>query len=597
MQSPYPPRPPFPPRPGSGPEESDRNLVARLGQGVDGTRAGALLLARHWQATYDYAAICLVSADGPASMVAAAAFHRVLGRPAPGALRPQLLGAVRDTVKEWAADERISLLLPELRKPTGGRGLRAARSVTPERRQLAERAFRALPGASQCLLWHTEVEAESITIPAGLLGVDAPTATAALEQAREQFRTGCVRAHRELAPGRECRFYNRLLDVPIRRGGALLPDVQQHLTECRYCRHAAEQLSHFESGLEVLLAETVLGWGAQRYLDSRPGRGGDRTARPGRPNSGGRHRPVTPRRRTKAVVVGVGLTALALLLTVLVTKGWSDDSGVPNVRATWSAVSSRSLDPARSAGDTSSAGSPSPASAGRSVEVGRGRLRNTDRDLCLDTEGGRTEAGVAEVLAACSSAESQQWSYQDDGLLRSDADPTLCLDADKRSLVLAGCVVHAGEVRYDLTVRGELLLRGGDGLLVAAGRGTRLEVAERNGAAGQRWELETGGEVRTPDDPGKRPSEEQPVPGATPAVPPPGRAPRPAPQDEQYRPKFAQVHSEPRPAEPPAPLAPPLDQVRTLTTDTLNTVTTTLGSVLNRTGPAVQNRTGPVGLG
>ncbi|MCH5674563.1 RICIN domain-containing protein [Streptomyces gilvus] len=594
MQSPYPPRPPFPPRPGSGPEESDRNLVAQLGQGVDGTRAGALLLARHWQAAYDYAAICLVAADGPASMVAAAAFHRVLGRPAPGALRPQLLGAVRDTVKEWAADERISLLLPELRKPTGGRGLRAARSVTPERRQLAERAFRALPGASQCLLWHTEVEAESITIPAGLLGVDAPTASAALEQAREQFRTGCVRAHRELAPGRECRFYNRLLDVPIRRGGALLPDVQQHLAECRYCRHAAEQLSHFESGLEVLLAETVLGWGAQRYLDSRPGRGGDRSTRPGRPGSGGRHRPATPRRHTKAVVAGVGLTALALLLTVLVTKGWSDDNGVPNVRATWSAVSSRSLGPARSAGDTSSAGSPMPASAGHSVEVGRGRLRNTDRGLCLDAAGGRMEAGVAAVLADCSAAASQQWSYQDDGLLRSDADPALCLDADKRSLVLAGCVVHAGEVRYDLTVRGELLLRGGDGLLVAAGRGTRLEVAERNGSAGQRWELETaGGDVRAPEDPGKRPSEEQPAPGTSPSAPPPGRDPRPAPRDEQYRPKFAPAHSEPRPAEPPAP---PLHQVRALTADTLNTVTTTLGSVLNRTGPADLSPTGPLGL-
>ncbi|MEU1267934.1 RICIN domain-containing protein [Streptomyces sp. NPDC005799] len=586
MQSPYPPRPPFPPRPGSGPEESDRNLVAQLGQGVNGTRAGALLLARHWQATYDYAAICLVSTDGPASMVAGAAFHRVLGRPAPGALRPQLLRAVRDTVKEWAADERISLLLPELRKPTGGRGLLAARSVTPERRQLTERAFRTLPGASQCLLWHTEVEAESITIPAGLLGVDAPTASAALEQAREQFRAGCVRAHRELAPGRECRFYNRLLDVPIRRGGALLPDVQQHLTECRYCRHAAEQLSHFESGLEVLLAETVLGWGAQRYLDSRPGRGGDRAVRPGRPGSGGRHRPAVPRRHTKAVVVGVGLTALALLLTVLVTKGWSDDHGVPNVRATWSAVSSRSLDPARSAGGTSSAGSPSPASAGQSVEVGRGRLRNPARGLCLDAEGGRMEAGVAAVLAACSSAASQQWSYQDDGLLRSDADPTLCLDADKRSLVLAGCVVHAGKVRYDLTVRGELLLRGGDGLLVAAGQGRRPEVAERNGSAGQRWELETGGDVRTPDDPAKRPSQEQSVPGATPPAPPPGRDPGPAPQDEQYRPKFAQVYSEPRPAEPPAAIDPPLDQVRTLTADTLNAVTSALGSVLSRTGPA-----------
>ncbi|MRT44587.1 hydrolase, partial [Xylella fastidiosa subsp. multiplex] len=83
-------------------------------------------------------------------------------------------------------------------------------------------------------------------------------------------------------PGKECRFYNRLLDVPIRRGGALLPDVQQHLMACRYCRHAAEQLSYFEGGLEELLAETVLGWGARRYLDSRPRRGGSRPSVPGR---------------------------------------------------------------------------------------------------------------------------------------------------------------------------------------------------------------------------------------------------------------------------------------------------------------------------
>ncbi|MDF3143104.1 hydrolase, partial [Streptomyces sp. T21Q-yed] len=278
MQSPHPPRPPYPPRPGVSPGESDRDLLAGLGQTGTDPHAVALLMARHWRATHDYASICLASTASSASMVAAAAFHRVLGGPDAGALRPQLLAAVRELVKEWAADEGISALLPELGKPTGGRGLRAARSVTPERRQIAERAFQALSGASQCLLWHIEVEAEPITIPAGLLGVDAGTASAALEGVREQFRRGCVRAHREHAPTRECRYYNRLLDVPIRRGGALLPDVQQHLMECRYCRHTAEQLSHFEGGLEVLLAETVLGWGARRYLDSRPGRGGSGSA-------------------------------------------------------------------------------------------------------------------------------------------------------------------------------------------------------------------------------------------------------------------------------------------------------------------------------
>ncbi|MEU0074420.1 RICIN domain-containing protein [Streptomyces sp. NPDC006332] len=486
---------------------SDRELVARLGGTTPDAHAVALLMARHWRAAHDYAVICLASSADSASMATAAAFHRVLEGAGAGALRPRLLAAVRDTVKEWAADDVITAVLPELRKPTGGRGLRAARSLTPERRQLAERAFRALPGASQCLLWHTEVEAESLSAAGALLGVDASTAVAALERAREEFRTGCVRAHRELAPTRECRFYNRLLDIPIRRGGDLLPDVQRHLAACRHCRHAAEQLSHFDGGLEVLLAETVLGWGARRYLDSRPARAHNHEARPARHiarhtarlRSGGRHRPgptgpLTPaRRRTKAVLVGAGVTALALLATVLVTRNSSDGDGEPGPDTSWGMVSGNSVSPG--APDGSSAPEPPPsASAQDPVEVGRGRLRNTGADLCLDLRGGRPDGGIRTVLARCSSAGSQQWSYQDDGLLRSVTYPTRCLDADadNDTVVLADCVVHAGEVRYDLTVRGELLLRRGGGLLVARGPDRTVVVAERNGSAGQRWVLETG---------------------------------------------------------------------------------------------------------
>ncbi|WP_449348608.1 ricin-type beta-trefoil lectin domain protein [Streptomyces shaanxiensis] len=471
-------------------------------------------MARHWQATYAYSVICLASWSPSASMAAAAAFDRVLSRPGQGALRPQLLVAVREFVKEWAADDDISAVLPELRKTIGGRGLRAARSVTPERRQLAERAFRALPGASQCLLWHAEVEAEPISVPAGLLGVDTARAAAALEQAREQFRAGCVRAHRELAPTSECRFYNRLLDVPIRRGGDLLPDVRKHLSECRYCRHAAEQLSHFEGGLEVLLAETVLGWGAHRYLESRPARAADRPAPAlhgaARPRPGGRHRPANggqPRRHTKTVLVGAGLTSLALLATVLVAKGWSDD-GVPTSNVTWGAATGNTVRPSP-VENSRSAGSPSPASVGDPVEVGHGRLRTIDAGLCLDTSDGRTADGVEAVLAACSTAGSQQWSYQDDGLLRSAADPRLCLDSDagKGSVVVADCQGQVGEVHYDLTVRGELLLRRGKGLLVAPGKGDTVVVTERDGSKKQRWALEfadgsgpTGQETRPPKD-------------------------------------------------------------------------------------------------
>jgi hypothetical protein len=428
-------------------------------------------------------------------MVAAAAFRQVLGAPtAGGALRPRLLTAVRETVADWAADAVLTSLLPDLGKPTGGRGLRAARSVTPERRRLAERAFHALPTASQCLLWHTEVEVEPITIPAGLSGVDSLTAATVLEQAREQFRAGCVRAHRELAPTKECRFHNRLLDIPMRRGGTLLPDVRRHLQECRYCRHAAEQLAHFDGPLGVLLAETVLGWGARRYLDSRPGRTGTadapHTART-RPAGGGRHRVATVRggrramsRRPAKAALLVGVTSLALLATLLVARGWSDDNGVaPGTHATWGAPSSHTVRPT----PTPTPRLPSAAPADHADEVRGGRLRNLDADRCLDT-GGAPEAGAPAGLAACSSAG--QWSYRDDGLLRSAADPALCLDAGDRTVVLAECAEPAGRTRYDLTVRGELLPRRHRGRAVAAGSGADVVVTDRDGSAAQRWEVE-----------------------------------------------------------------------------------------------------------
>ncbi|EFL30678.1 hydrolase [Streptomyces viridochromogenes DSM 40736] len=470
-----------------------------MGEPAEGPRAVALLLARHWRAVHEYAVICLASSEDSASMAAAAAFRRELGGPGGGALRPRLLAAVRDTVAEWAADDGISGVLPELRKPVGGRGLRAARSVTPERRRLAERAFRGLPGASQCLLWHTEVEAEPLSVPAGLLGVDPGTASAALEQAREQFRAGCVRAHRELAPSQECRYYNRLLDVPMRRGRALLPDVQRHLMACRYCRHAAEQLGHFEGGLEDLLVETVLGWGARRYLASRPGRDEGRSALAGPPIHG-RHRlparalpaggrPGAPRKHTKTLVAAVGLTSLVLLATLFAARGWTEESGTADPRATWGAVSGHAVDP-DSVG-SSPAGSPSADSAGNPAEVGRGRLRNLDAGLCLDVPGGRDRAGARIVLRTCS-AGSPQWSYRDDGALRSAADPTLCLGSDpaEGSVEMAGCLVHAGVVRYDLTVRGELLPRDGHGLAVAPGKDREVIVTDRGASKGQRWALE-----------------------------------------------------------------------------------------------------------
>ncbi|MFI6335619.1 RICIN domain-containing protein [Streptomyces sp. NPDC050535] len=519
MHTPHPPRPPYPP--GGAPGESDESLATELRSRPENETAHpvAMLMTRHWQSAYDYSVICLASSANVASMVTAASFHRILDRLIRGesavAMRPRLLVAVRDTVREWAAEDRITGVLPDLRKPAGGRGMRAAKSMTAENRQLAERAFHALQPLSQCLLWHTEVEAEHISVPAGLSGLDADTASAAVDQAREQFREGCVRAHRELAPTKECGFYNRLLDVPIRRGGALLPDVQQHLVECRYCRFAAEQLSHFEGGLGVLIAEAVLGWGARRYLDSRPGRarqavrprsaspvgGRRRSGRGGLPGSGGRHRllsqlpaprgmPEPVQRHAKALITGAGLVSAALLVTALATSLWPDDDTGVDPDTSTGASSARTLSP-----EPGSA-SPPPTSAGLPTGTEQTRLRNLAADLCLDIRGGEAKAGVETELAVCSSAWTQQWSYGDDGLLRSVADPGLCLDsrADDGFVTLEPCAAadsaRGTDVRYDLTVRGELLPRWSERLAVAPGSadpGSEVVVKVRDGSDAQRW--------------------------------------------------------------------------------------------------------------
>jgi hypothetical protein len=510
MPTPHPPRPPYPP-PGGEPGESDEGLAAGLRGRPDGEASPsvALLMARHWRPAQEYAVICLASRRSAADMVTAAAFHQVLDRLALGepaaALRPRLLVAVRDTVRQWSADERVPDILPELGKPAGGRRMRTATFMTPENRRLADRSFQALPGLARCLLWHTEVEAEPLMVPAGLLGMDTVTAAAALEQAREQFREGCVHAHRELAPTKDCRFYNRLLDVPIRRGGALLPDVQQHLTQCRYCRNAAEQLSHFEGELGGLIAEAVLGWGARRYVETRPGRAqsGGHSSRghgvPGSARHGGGRRRLLPRipapgRRTpdgpypsRTLLTGVGLASGGVIAALLVVGLLSPDDGVDPAASATGGKAGAPTSPTVS--------SPPPGTAQLPTVEGETRLRNTAADLCLDIRG-EAKAGSGTELAACSASDTQRWSYRKDGELASAADADLCLDShtDAGAAVLAQCAdddsERADDMRYDLTVRGELLPRWDERLALTStttDAGADIVVKVRDHSDDQRW--------------------------------------------------------------------------------------------------------------
>ncbi|WP_345618058.1 ricin-type beta-trefoil lectin domain protein [Streptomyces ziwulingensis] len=508
MPTPHPPRPLHPP-PGGDPGDSDELLAARLRDGPESEagRAVALLTARHWRPAHDYAAICLATSAETAAMVTAAAFRKALNRLAQGepaaALRPWLLVAVRDTVRQWSGDEEISGVLPQLLKPAGGRGMRAAKSLTPDNRTLAARAFSALPGTTRCLLWHTEVEAEPVAVPAGLLGMDVETAEATLAQAREKFREGCLQVHQYLAPGQDCRYYNRLFDVPIRRGGTLLPDVEEHLADCRHCRNAADQLAHFDGGLGTLIAEAVLGWGARRYLDSRPGRAapgtraGDAARHRGRPGLLARL-PVRAGRRpggarsVRSMLRSVGAASAGVLVTVLVVSVWSYDGGGAGPTASTGAADRATTTRTAAPAPTGAAGPPAAPAATR--------LRHLATGLCLDVRG-EPRAGTGAKLAACAAGLTQQWTYEDDGLLRSVADPGLCLDsrADAGVVVLGTCAdegaPRGADVRYALTGQDELVPRRDPQLALAAtapAAGSEVVVKVRDGSAGQRWRTDQG---------------------------------------------------------------------------------------------------------
>lgn len=164
------------------------------------------LLARHWAAVHSYARLC-TSSTQYAGMLTTAAFTRAFGEyerrtGSTVAWLPRLLVTVRGIAAEWDADHRRSQLHPDLHSGPEDGDRATARLLPPENRRLVSRAFQELPEPARCILWHAEVEAEDLAIPAELLSLTAAEAPAQLQRARDLLRAGTLEAHSELAPGR-----------------------------------------------------------------------------------------------------------------------------------------------------------------------------------------------------------------------------------------------------------------------------------------------------------------------------------------------------------------------------------------------------------
>ncbi|MFG3582725.1 ricin-type beta-trefoil lectin domain protein [Streptomyces sp. NPDC047990] len=515
---------------------SDERLAAELKKGSGNTPAQypvGELLDRHWEAVFGYARLC-TNGVRPAGMLTTAAFTRLFGESLrqtgpTAAWRPQLLVTVRRMTAEWLGDQRRESLHPELLAgPDGEEGV-AARLLPPENRRLLARAFQRLPEPARCLLWHVEIEAEQLAVPAGLLGIREDAAAVEVPRARERLREGCLEIHRELAPEDECRQYHRMLDVSFRRGGdALDPDLRRHMGRCRHCHYTAEQLNHFNGELALPLAESVLGWGAEAYLASRPGRGsaivevmgegpgdlygpGVQAAAPlpegvplppsrpprvaPRAQSSGGSRQAThkaPRRSPgRRNIALAALTASGLILVPLAL--WAAAQGSDGATEAAGPSGRPSSGPAKAPG-----AKPSWIGDAPNGTV-RGRLRNVKTGLCVGIVGGKLVKGAETALTSCSSAGAQEWSYEPDGVLRDVADPGLCLDSHLGySVQLASCAPESSpagkNVRYDFTVRGEVVPRGSQDLALtpaATNGGGALVLKLRKDQAVQHWTLDT----------------------------------------------------------------------------------------------------------
>ncbi|MFJ3669326.1 ricin-type beta-trefoil lectin domain protein [Streptomyces sp. NPDC090106] len=473
------------------------------------------LLDRHWEAAFAYARLCTDGARS-AGMLTTASFTRLFGETLrhngpTAAWRPQLLVTVRRIAAEWDTDRNREQLHPDLRSETEDGGRAAARLLPSAERRLLSAAFQRLPQSARCLLWHHEVEAEPMEIPASLLGLDEEAARLELGRARERLREECLQVHRELAPEQECRSFLRMLDVTYRRGGVDVdPDLRAHLDRCEHCRDIADQLHQFGAGLGVALAEAVLGWGGAAYVEMRsmpqeaallherpvvPGEaffdGG-----PAAPRGSGTRRTAkraarraAARRRnlTAAVVTVSGLVVIPLVL-------WSLGNGDSTAQAGGSTQVADAPGTDRSTNDPTWVGSGDEAQGDLS-----GRLHNVDSGLCVSVAGGKAVQGAEVQVAKCAAAPTELWTYRTDGLLRSVAEPDLCLDSHiAYSVRLAPCTAagaNAKNVRYDFTLQGNLVPRWDQDLALtpAATDGTGALVAKsrQDEAEVQRWVFDT----------------------------------------------------------------------------------------------------------
>ena len=312
---------------------SDGELIEAVRNGS--TDAYAQLYERHVNAAYNMARQVAKSTAETDDLVSEA-FAKVLdtlrsGRGPTTAFRAYLLTALRNTAYDRTRRDKKLQLAPDVTEVSGADvGVPFTdTAVAGLERTLAAQAFARLPERWQTVLWHVEIEGQSPSEVAPLLGLTANGVSALAYRAREGLRQAYLQVHLvqlDNGPGVEqCRATMDRLGAWTRSGLSKreTAQVEAHLDGCDRCRALAAELAEVNGALHVIIGPLVLGAGAAGYLALSGSAGAGTAAAAGSTAAGGAAAVSAAPRQTMTS----GFSAAALV--AVVALGLAADSEPP----------------------------------------------------------------------------------------------------------------------------------------------------------------------------------------------------------------------------------------------------------------------------
>ncbi|AOS65487.1 RNA polymerase sigma factor, sigma-70 family [Actinoalloteichus hymeniacidonis] len=253
------------------PEPPDTELIDAVRDGS--VEAYGTLYERHVTAAYNLARQLAQSRAEQDDLVANA-FTKVLDQLRMGngpdvAFRAYLLTALRNGAYDRTRKERRVSVSDDVGAiPGADVGIPFHDAPIAElERSLAARAFARLPERWRTVLWHTEVEGESVAEVAPLLGLTPNGVSALAYRAREGLRQAYLQVHLAETQAENCRAATERLGAWTRSGLSKreTAQVDAHLDGCLDCRALAAELTDL-NGMFREIGGVVLGAGASGYL-------------------------------------------------------------------------------------------------------------------------------------------------------------------------------------------------------------------------------------------------------------------------------------------------------------------------------------------